>query len=301
MNEFFKSKKFKILLGIAAVLFGFMLYTAMNAGFGNILSNSLGSVVSPLQKLSMQIASSANGFFEKIIYADKISEENETLREELRSMREKMVDYETYKAENEQYRQFLDLKKDNPDFVFETGMVIGRDPTDYFYSFTIDKGSVNGIELYDPVITPDGLVGRISEVSYTDSKVITLLNPGIDVGAFNDRTRDTGIISGELNLSKNGKCKMSYISRDSSASSGDIITTSGIGGVFPKGLIIGTISDIKTEAHGISLYAEIMPSANIAKVRDVFVITSFKGQNGTQPTPGDSASSTASSSSAATK
>ena len=299
MNEFFKSKKFKILLGIAAVLFGFMLYTAMNAGFGNILSNSLGSVVSPLQKLSMQITSSANGFFEKIIYADKISEENVSLREELRTMREKMVDYETYKAENEQYRQFLDLKKDNPDFVFETGMVIGRDPTDYFYSFTIDKGSVNGIELYDPVITSDGLVGRIAEVSYTDSKVITLLNPGIDVGAFNDRTRDTGVIAGELNLSKDGKCKMSYISRDSSASSGDIITTSGIGGVFPKGLIIGTISDIKTEAHGISLYAEIIPSANIARVRDVFVITSFKGQNGTQPAPGES--STVSSSSAATK
>lgn len=293
MNEFFKSKKFKILLGIAAVLFGFMLYTAMNAGFGNILSNSLGSMVSPLQKLSMQITAAANGFFEKIIYADKISEENATLREELRTMREKMVDYETYKAENEQYRQFLDLKKDNPDFVFEAGMVIGRDPTDYFYSFTIDKGSVNGIELYDPVITPDGLVGRISEVSYTDSKVVTLLNPGIDVGAFNDRTRDTGIVSGELNLSKSGKFKMSYISRDSSASSGDIITTSGIGGMFPKGLIIGTISDIKTEAHGISLYAEILPAADIARVRDVFVITSFNGQNGAQPTPGESASSTA--------
>ncbi len=287
MNEFFKSKKFKVLLGIAAVLFGFMVYTAMNSGLGNFFSNSLGAAVTPFQKLSMQITSAASSFLEKIIFADKISEENDALRDEIRSLREQMVEFETYKAENEQYRQFLDLKKDNPDFVFEAAMVIGRDPTDYFYSFTIDKGSVNGIELYDPVITPDGLVGRVSEVSYTDSKVVTLLNPGIDVGAFNDRTRDTGIIAGELTLAKENKCKMSYISRDSSASSGDILTTSGIGGMFPKGLIIGTISDVKTEPSGISLFAEIVPAADIARVRDVFVITSFQGQNGTQPAADD--------------
>ena len=278
MKEFFASKKFKILLGIAALLFGFMVYTAVNSGMANFLSGSVGALLGPIQRFSVSISESATGFFERILMADEISEENEQLRDEIRKLREQMVSFENYKAENEQYRQFLELKEQNPDFVFEAAMVIGRDPTDFFYSFTIDKGSLDGIKVFDPVITPDGLVGRISEVSYTDSKVVTLLNPGIDVGAFDARTRDTGIITGDLSLAMLGRCKLTYLSRDSSASAGDIITTSGIGGTFPKGLIIGTIADVKAEQSGISLFAEVVPSADIAKVREIFVITSFRGQ-----------------------
>ncbi|MFA9380105.1 MAG: rod shape-determining protein MreC [Acetanaerobacterium sp.] len=278
MKEFFASKKFKILLGIASMLFGFMVYTAVNSGMVNLLSGTVGVITAPLQQLSVHLSSSATGFFERIIMAEQISEENAELREENRRLREDMVDFESYKAENEQYRQFLELKKQNPDFVFEAAMVIGRDPTDYFYSFTIDQGTLQGIKVSDPVITPDGLVGRVSQVSYTDSKVVTLLNPGIDVGAFDGRTRDTGIITGDLELAMQSRCKLAYLSRDSSASAGDIITTSGIGGTFPKGLILGTIADVKTEQSGISLYAEIVPAADIARVRDVFVLTSFHGQ-----------------------
>ncbi len=280
MKEFFASKKFKILLGIASLLFGFMVYTAVNSGAANFLSGSVSALLGPLQRLSLSLSSSATEFFETIIMADDISKENEQLREEIRNLREMMVDFETYKAENEQYRQFLELKEKNPDFVFEAAMVIGRDPTDYFYSFTIDKGTLDGIKVSDPVLTPDGLVGRVSEVSYTDSKVVTLLNPGIDVGAFDGRTRDTGIITGDLALAMQSMTKLTYLSRDSSASAGDIITTSGIGGTFPKGLIIGTIADVKAEQSGISLYAEIVPAADIARVSDVFVITSFRGQTG---------------------
>ncbi len=280
MKEFFASKKFKILLGIASLLFGFMVYTAVNSGAANFLSGSVSALLGPLQRLSLSLSSSATEFFETIIMADDISKENEQLREEIRNLREMMVDFETYKAENEQYRQFLELKEKNPDFVFEAAMVIGRDPTDYFYSFTIDKGTLDGIKVSDPVLTPDGLVGRVSEVSYTDSKVVTLLNPGIDVGAFDGRTRDTGIITGDLALAMQSRTKLTYLSRDSSASAGDIITTSGIGGTFPKGLIIGTIADVKAEQSGISLYAEIVPAADIARVSDVFVITSFRGQTG---------------------
>ena len=288
MKEFFHSRKFKILLGVVAVMLGFMVYAAVNVGVGNVVQQVASVIVSPFQKLSVQISSSATRFFEKIIYADKISEENDKLREEIRSLRQELVDYEQYKAENEQYRQFLELKEERPDFVFEAAMVVGRDPSDYFYSFTINKGSAHGIKLNDPVITPDGLVGQVSEVTYQNAKVVTLLNPAIAVGAFDDRTRDTGVISGDLPLAKNGLFKMSYIPRDSAASASDIITTSGIGGVFPKGLIIGSIVDVKTEASGISLFAEISPAADIQRVRDVFVITSFNGQAGTEPQVGES-------------
>ncbi len=287
MKEFFSSRKFKVLLGVASMLLGFMVYTGVRSGGVDLITGTLGAIVAPFQRLSSSITRSATEFFERILKADDISKENSELREDIRRLREQMVDFETYKAENEQYRQFLELKKDNPDFVFEAAMVIGRDPTDFFYSFTIDKGTIDGIKLLDPVITPDGLVGRVSEVSYTDSKVITILNPGIDVGAFDGRTRDTGIITGDLTLARDNMCKMTYLSRDSSASAGDLISTSGIGGVFPKGLIIGTIADVKAEENGISLYAEIVPTTNIPQIRDVFVITSFRGQTPVEGEPQD--------------
>ena len=111
----------------------------------------------------------------------------------------------------------------------------------------------------------------------TYSRVITLHDPSLNVGAYVSRTRDTGIVVGAVDLAQDGQCKMTYLPRDSGAAIGDMILTSG-GNVFPKGLKIGTIKEIRQESHGVSLYAVIEPFASVADAKDVFVITSFEGQ-----------------------
>lgn len=214
-------------------------------------------------------------------------------KEENQQLYQQLIDYETVKRENELYVDFLEIKETNPDFQFEPAAVIGNDHNDRFYSFTIDKGSTSGVSIQDPVITADGLVGIVSEVFLTSARVTTILDVANNVSVYNLRTRDTGIVTGTVELSQKGMCKMIQIPRDSGAAVGDLILTAGSGGIFPSGLVVGKISAIYPETNGISLYAEITPMADIQSVRDVLVLTSFTGQRsaggtGTDQLPADS-------------
>lgn len=279
MRDFFKSLHFKILLAVLVVLVTFLLRAAYMGGLGTMGSYALGLVVTPLQQVSSRVSYAVTGVLDTLFRAGEYRDENERLREELRQLREQLVDYETVKQENEQYRQFLELKDKNKDFQFELATVIGRSPDARFYSFTIDKGTIDGVALRDPVITADGLVGYISEVGPTYAQVITILDPTLHVGASDARTRDTGIVIGTVALAEQGKCKLSYIDRESAVSRGDIVTTSGVGGIFPKGLMIGVVEEVQVESHGMSLYAVLEPVVDIPSVKDVLVITDFEGQN----------------------
>ena len=282
MSDFFKSGKFKILTAVLAVLIALMFVTAYLGGRASPLSQALGIVVAPLQKLSSNISGAASGFFEKFLSAQQLYDENIALREEIRELREQLVDFEEYKRENEHYREVLGLKEQNPEFTFEPAEVIGRDPNDRFYGFTIDKGSLNDVSVRDPVITPDGLVGWVSEVGLNYAKVSTILDVSVDVGAVDTRTRDSGVVTGDISLAAQGLCKLGYLPRESAVTAGDIIQTSGLssafGMVFPKGLIIGKVTEVRAEPSGIVLYAVIEPTAKITSVKDVFVLTSFPGQ-----------------------
>lgn len=284
MRDFFSSKKFKVLVIVAVLMVGFMIHAAWTDGLGTFGSRLLGAVVTPFQQLSAHISGSAAAFLEKFVLAEQISEENEELREEIRRLNERLVDYEATKQQNQLYEKFLKINDNRPDFEFVPGSVIGRDPDDRFYSFTIDKGSLAGVSPRDPVITADGLVGIVAETGLTYSRVITVLDVGLKVGSYVDRTRDVGMTEGTVELALAGQCKMSYLDRESGAAAGDTIVTSGVGGVFPKDLIIGKIREIRMENHGVSLYAVVEPAADIRDVKDVFVITGFEGQ-------GDDASS----------
>lgn len=297
MGEFFRSAKFKILAALLALIVLCMFVTAYLGGRSSPFSQALGVAVAPLQKLSASISGAASGFFERYLGAQRLYEENQALKEEIRALRSQQVDYEEFKRENEHYRQVLGLKEQNPDFTFEPAEVIGREPTDRFGGFTVDKGTLDGIAAHDPVITPDGLVGWVSEVGLTYAKVTTLLDVSIDVGAVDTRTRDSGVVTGDIALAQEGRCKLGYLPRESAVTAGDIVSTSGLASVFgvafPKGLIVGTVTEVRAENNGIVLYAVVEPAAEIRNVRDVFILTSFPGQSseGAPEGGGESASS----------
>lgn len=282
MRDFFNSAKFKILVALLAVLVVSMFVTAYLGGAASPISQALGIVTLPLQKLSSSISGAASGFFERYLRADQLYLENQELQEEIIRLREQMVDYEEYKRENEHYKDILGLKEQNPEFELESAEVIQREPTDPFFGFTIDKGTLNGVSAYDPVVTPAGLVGWVSKVGLNYAQVQTILDVAIDVGAVDTRTRDSGVVTGDVDLARQGLCKLGYLTRESAVTSGDIIMTSGpdslFGVVFPKGLIIGTVTEVKAESNGIVLYGVVEPAAQIADVKDVFVIKSFPGQ-----------------------
>lgn len=284
MGDFFKSRKFKVLIALFIMLIALMLRASWTGGLSPAIEQVAGAVVAPFQKLSSTISDGVSGFFRRYARADEVAQENEALRSEINELRAQLVNYEEYKHENEELRKYLDIeyKEEHPDFEMTPAAVVARDPDSRFYSFTIDKGSLDGVAPYDPVVCADGLVGRVKEVGLTYSKVITILDVEIDVGAYDARTRDIGIVNGSVALAADGRCIMNYLSRESGAAQGDLVVTSG-GNLYPKGLVIGKIARLDNAPGNISLYAEIEPTADIRNLTDVMVITSFNGQKGGAP------------------
>ena len=278
MKEFFHSWVFKVLLALVIVMFAFLLRATLTMGASTVFEQIVGTITTPLQSVSASLSGSVTGFLDQFWHAQEISEENERLREENRQLLEQMVDYENYKNENESLKEQLQIQEDNPDWETMTASVIGRDPSDEFYSFTIDKGTLDGVAYQDPVITADGLVGIVSEVGPVFAKVTTILDVRLNVACQDVRTQDVATVSGDISLAENGQCRMSLIPRESGIAKGDIIQTAGTSGLYPQGIIIGRVSDVGYEPSGTMMYAVVQPASEIETVKDVVIITSFKGQ-----------------------
>lgn len=279
MQKFFKSWYFKVLCALAVFAVAIMIRAAASGSAEVFLSQAASVISQPFLKISSGITESVSGFLDRFANAEENYLRVQELEEELRLANEKLIDYEQKKRENEQFRSFLGLKETNPDYEFEPATVIGRDSTNRFYSFTIDKGSIHGVEAADPVITADGLVGIVWEVGLTYSHVRTILDISVEAGVYDISTRDSGIITGDISLSSEGLCKLKYLPKESGIANGNLIVTSGIGGVFPKDLPVGTVKSIEVDSSGLSLTAVISPSADIENVTDVLVIKSFNGQS----------------------
>lgn len=278
MRDLLKSRNFKMLLAAVLVILGLMMYSASNSGQQNFITSITSFITTPIQKLSALISGGINDIGDDMTDIDTIRAENELLMKKARELTAQMVDYEELKQENENLRNLLGLKQENEDFQLASATIISRDATDTYYTFIIDKGSVHGISYLDPVITADGLVGYISQVGPISSKVTTILSASSDIGAMDRRTLDGGVLGGDLELASKGYSKLSYLARDCDVAAGDIIVTSGLGGIYPKNLVIGEVIEIKAEAQDISLYAVVKPSADVQGCIDVFVITYFDGQ-----------------------
>lgn len=286
MREFFKSLRFKIILAVVAVILGGMLYAASTGGLATLPEQILSYVVYPVQRAAAAVSNGISDFFSVFLDARENYEENQELKETVSDLQKKLVDYENTKTENERLRQITGLKELHEDFEFLPAGVIGRDPDDRFGSFTIDVGSLHGVSVRDPVVTGAGLIGYVSKVGPTYSYVTTILSPDCNVGAMEITTKDTGNITGTVELAAEGMTKMELLPKDTEVEAGDIIVTAGTSGLFPKDLVIGTVEEVALEQSGITRYAVIRPVSDISEVKDVFVLTSFLGKASAQEESG---------------
>ncbi len=277
MKDFFRSARFKILLALMVVLLGFLIASVYSGGAAPLFSRLLGMLTTPFQQAAAGISGGVGGFFERYMNAADTYERNEALQRELTGLREQLADYDKVKHENEQLREILDVMESHQDRQVVTADVIARSPAGRYNSFSINRGTMDGVAYLDPVMTPDGLVGYVSEVGMSHSTVSTILDAAVDVGAYVSSTRDIGIVSGTVDLSLEGLCSLDYLPRESEIAAGDLILTSG-GPLFPRDIIIGTVREVRPNAHGTGLVAVVAPAAPVDAVKNVFVITQFEGQ-----------------------
>lgn len=276
MKDFFDTWKFKILVGIAVFLAAIMAYAGANGRLTAAPQEILSVAVAPFQRAAAAVSNGVSSLWEKYTNIDAILEENEKLTTENAELRGQMVDYDKLKAENEAYKALTNIQEQHPEMSYVSSFVIGRDPLDSFYGFTLDQGSLDGVEANDAITSDEGyLLGVVTEVDLTSCKVMTILHPSFNAAGVVSRTRDNGIITGSADYAAEGLCILSNLSRSTLTKANDQVITTGLGGVFPPDVLVGVVQKVEPEVSGKSSVAVIRPGADPRTVKHVFVITDY--------------------------
>ena len=276
MKDFFDTWKFKILVGIAVFLAAIMAYAGANGRLTAAPQEILSVAVAPFQRAAAAVSNGVSSLWEKYTNIDAILEENEKLTTENAELRGQMVDYDKLKAENEAYKALTNIQEQHPEMSYVSSFVIGRDPLDSFYGFTLEKGSLDGVEANDAITSDEGyLLGVVTEVDLTSCKVMTILHPSFNAAGVVSRTRDNGIITGSADYAAEGLCILSNLSRGTLTKANDQVITTGLGGVFPPDVLVGVVQELVPEASGKSTIAVLKPGADPRTVKHVFIITNY--------------------------
>jgi len=254
-----------------------MLNAALSMETANFPEAVLRTVTQPFVNLATSISSWVDDTLDKLVNADKYKRENEALHRQLTEMYAQIMDKDALIQENERLREIAGILEENPDFTLSPPCPrIARDGMDVSGNFTIGRGSNSGIKKGDPVMTEVGLVGVVSEIAPTYSRVSTILALEVSVGVVT-ASGVVGIIENDILYSSNRQSLMKYIDIDSEINVGDFVITSG-GNLYPRGIAVGSVVDVFLSDSGLSQSAVIEPAVDIFSVTDVFVITSFDGQ-----------------------
>lgn len=271
MKDLITSKSFKKLIWLMAVIVLLLVVGALTEN--NLISSIVNGITLPMSEVSAAAVNEAN----KPSY-EELEKKNSELEAEISELRTQLADYYNVKQENERLWRYYDLKADNPQYGILPATVVRRDPNDDFYSFTIDKGTSSDVAVGDPVVTENGLIGWVCEVDTYTASVKTILSPDARVGVIDTVTRDSGVVSGNVLYADENLTTMTRISAQNTLKEGDIVTTTGISGLYPYGLIVGEVKEVAFDSYDTSMYAVISPFEDIRTVIDVVVITSFEGQ-----------------------
>lgn len=264
------SKKHIIIYAVITLLI--LIVTAFSFKTGNnVVSNAMGTIISPVQSAFSAVGRSVKNAVSDIVSSGKNARDNEALRDENTKLKSELRMVESYKAENDRLRSLLELRESRTEFKSTAANVIGKESNELRSIITIDKGSKHGVEKNSVVLVSEGLVGNVFEVGHNYAKVKTIFDAQTSVSAICLRSGDMGIIESAGFSPSSGRCSMNYIDRSAKTVVGDIIETSGTGGIFPRGIVIGKITEIKEDNRNLTLSAVIESGVNINSLDTVLV------------------------------
>ena len=256
---------------IITVIVLILLVVLSNAKISNIsyLGNAINTIVMPIQNgytyLKNKIAGNTT-FFTNV---DALSEENKELKKRNSELEQALRELEIVKSENETLKEYLKLTEKYTSYTTTPAYIINKDTSNYSNTFVINVGSDDGIKENMTVIADKGLVGHVISVSNSTSKVQTIIDPSSAVSAIfastGDRTTCRGSLEGNI-------LKATYISTSATILENDTVETSGMGGIYPKGITLGTVTGIENTKNIIDRMAIITPTVDFEKLETVLVI-----------------------------
>ncbi|MEN6375825.1 MAG: rod shape-determining protein MreC [Smithella sp.] len=241
---------------------------------GGLVSKVVFEVAAPVQNVFNASLKSVSDAWYRYLFLVGIEEENRNLKKKIDNMKSQFILYQEGYLEAQRLRSLLALK-DNSDFDFVVARVIGRGQTALSQTILINKGTAHGINAGLPVMAGPGLVGRIINASWHSAKVLPLIDENSNIDVCVQRTRTQGIIRGAGSRG----CILKYIAKTQDVQEGDVIITSGIGGVFPKGIMIGRVSRIDRLESGLFWKIYVAPVIDFSKLEEVAVLISNDEEN----------------------
>jgi rod shape-determining protein MreC len=275
----FFTKYKKPVIAASAVLFALVMAVSsfFTQGRTSPVSSAINTIFRPLHALVGSIDGYFAGLSDAVNRHDALLAEFERLRVYVAQMEEERRDLEAVLYENDRLRELqgLELKASGFDKI-EMATVVARNPSEWERTLTLSKGSEAGVEVGMTVISSEKqLVGIVSQVGAGWSVAETMINTTMTAGAKVYRTGQTAIAEGEWNLMRSGRLRLGYLPLGSDILHGDLILTSGLGGVYPPGLPIGTVADVQMDASGQTEYAELIPSARLDTLTLVFIVIEY--------------------------
>lgn len=281
MRGLFKNKPFVIML-IAIVLLGILAFATSGERSVSWLESTLGAVVQPVQTFASKASDSIIGFFQRIFKTTDADKELEQLSARLAQLEGVAEENEKLQAENERLKKLLNYSGVSEDYTFVTAAVIGNSQGIWFDVFTINAGRNKGIQKDMAVVNADGLVGRITEVAATWSKVTSIIDSSTEVSVMVDRTRDIGLTRGTLTAGDDNMLELYFLASGYDLVPGDVIITNGMGSVYPRGITVGTVTEVarRTEGSSADRNAALQPSVDFGHLEEVMVITGTGEEEG---------------------
>lgn len=224
----------------------------------------------PIQRVWTGVTNSLTRSWRNIAEIRQINQERNSLAKMVRELRQESRDFDEIRLENERLKRLLSFQEKAP---YETlpAQVISRSVNNWFKFLTISKGANDGLTKGMTVITVNGLVGQINTVSTNTAQVLLIIDQNSAVSGLIQESRENGIVEGTSNPS--GTLVMQRLPRDAKVKKGDHVLSSGLGGIFPKGIFVGRVAKVEKETYDISKRAVVIPAENFNTLEEVLVIT----------------------------
>lgn len=274
MKQFFRNNGG--LLVVAAVLLAAVLALgAQILGF-DPLTAALEVLATPFRAASSAVTNWTQERYDRAFRYEELAAENEALRQRVAELERDAIAGQDAQRENERMKDLLGLAEQRPELQYRDAAVVRRSSSNWSSDFTIDRGTLGDVEAGDCVIDQYGyLIGVVTEANPNSSLVTTILDPALELGGRIARTDEDAILEGDFTLMLEGLLRLSFVPEDAKLVTGDQVTTSGLGGVYPPGLVVGSVRTLYVEADGISRYAEVEPAGDVTGTQYVYVIVDY--------------------------
>ena len=273
MNKLLRNQKFQIISTVIILLI-VVLLSADRFSKVNIVRNIVTAPVTFVQKGINVVGDWLDDIISSVRNYTVVLEENADLKDENLELKEHIASFAGLEEENERLRAAVKLKNRFDNYEIIGANIVGSDPGNFLYNYRIDVGTLDGVEIDNPVIASNNvLVGRIYSVGLTSSVVMPLLDELSGISAWTTKSKGGhAIVKGDIEFKADGLCLMDTVNETMEMQIGDVLETSGMGGVFPKGILIGEIIEVCNETSLIGRHAVIRSFIDFNAIEEVYIL-----------------------------